>query len=514
VIIDYANEDVSSDIRDDICIVGAGAAGIVLACTLAERGLNVVVLESGGLDYDEAIQSLNDGDSVGQELASPARCRLRFLGGTTNHWQGWCAAFNQSSLMERKWVPHSGWPIDIDDLAKHYSTASHWCEIGPEADLAGSHDLPDFDPSRLDVRAWRYSPPTRFGTVYRSRFESLQHVRLFLRCNVMRLVTNAAGNDIDHLCVGTVNGKRGTVKASVFVLATGGIENARLLLMTNEAEPAGLGNRSDTLGRFFMQHIEVGAARLDGRDASALVEQFGYRGTQGLRSRLHPALAQAAQAQDSLLETGFTLEPLATPSSGVTALRELRRDFQSGSWPHDFGDQVGRMLRDLDGISEDVYRRISRSYDSVQVGVIAEQSPSPASRISLSDRLDAFGLPRLRVDWRLSPSDRQSIEGALEVLAAELARLGLGRMQFEPWLRQASPVWPEQIWGGCHHLGTTRMSADPRLGVVDANCRMHAVGNLYITGSSVFPTGSYVPPTLTIVAMALRLADHLGDQHA
>ena len=245
-----------------------------------------------------------------------------------------------------------------------------------------------------------------------------------------------------------------------------------------------------------------------------MVEQFGYRDTQGFRSRLHPALADAAQAQGALLETGFTLGSLATPSLGLTALRELRRDFRSGSWPDNFGGQVGRILRDLDGISEDVYRRISGSYDSVRVGVIAEQSPSPTSKISLSDRKDLFGLPRVRVDWQLSPSDRHSIEGALEVLAAELARLGLGRVQLEPWLRQASPTWLKQIWGGCHHLGTTRMSANPRLGVVDADCRMHAVGNLYIAGSSVFPTSSYVPPTLTIVAMALRLANHLGDQHA
>ncbi len=271
MIIDYADEAVSSDIRDEICIVGAGAAGIVLACTLAERGLNVALLESGGLVYDEATQSLNEGDSIGQEFASPERCRLRFLGGTTNHWQGWCAPLNQSSLQVRKWLPHSGWPIDFDEIAKHYSTAGNWCEIGPETNLATVPGLPDFDLSRLDVRTWRYSPPTRFGAVYRSRLETLQRVRVFLHCNVIRLVTNAAGNELDHLCVSTVNGKKGNVKASTFVLATGGVENTRLLLMTNESEPAGLGNRSDTLGRFFMQHIEVGAARLDGRGASVLM---------------------------------------------------------------------------------------------------------------------------------------------------------------------------------------------------------------------------------------------------
>ena len=514
VIIDYADPDVAATIRGDVCIVGAGAAGITLACALVDSGLDIVLLESGGFDPEPTTQNLYEGESTGQEIASPLLCRLRYFGGTTNHWQGWCAPLSSQDFAQRGWIPDSGWPITREELDPFYEAARKWCEIGPAVDPETVGALPAFNQERLVVNTWQYSPPTHFGQVYRERLLQAKRVQVYLHCNVTRIITDANAHNVTRLEVATLDGKRGSVDAGTWVLACGGMENTRMLLLTSDVEPAGLGNRSGTLGRFFMQHIEAAGARVASAEAGALAALFQRRAHAGGEICLHPAMSGAAQSSERLLGTGFSIMAGGEPSAGMRALRGLWHDTIEGRWPDAAGDRVIGVLSDLDGLAGDLYRRARGEVDRLDIGVHAEQSPNPASRIELGSARDALGLPQVRVDWRPGPFDRQSIDRSMVVLAAELARLGLGRLQLEPWLREAVPRWPERLWSGCHHMGTTRMSADPTTGIVDVNVRLHTVGNLYIAGSSVFPTGGYVPPTLTIVALALRLAKHLKELHA
>lgn len=514
MIIDYADPDVAATIRGDLCIVGAGAAGITLACALADSGLDIVLLESGGFDPEPATQDLYAGESAGQENASPLFCRLRYFGGTTNHWQGWCAPLSAQDFAQRSWIPDSGWPIARDELDAFYEAARKWCEIGPAVNPEEVGALPAFNRERLVVNTWQYSPPTHFGQVYRQRLLQAETVQVYLHCNVTRIVTDATAHDVTRLEVASLDGKRGSVTAATWVLACGGMENTRMLLLAADVEPAGLGNRSGTLGRFFMQHIEGPGARVASAEAGALAELFNRRTHADGEICLHPALSAEVQRAERLLGTGFSISVGDQSSAGLQALRGLWHDASAGRWPDAAGDRVVGVLSDLDGLAGDLYRRAVGEVERLDIGVHAEQSPNPASRIELGSGRDALGLPRIRVDWRPSLFDRQSIDRSMVVLAAELARLGLGRLQLEPWLREAVPLWPERLWGGCHHMGTTRMSTNPTTGIVDMNARLHTVGNLYVTGSSVFPTGGYVPPTLTIVALALRLAKHLQELHA
>ncbi len=512
MLIDFRSPEVATEIRCDICIVGAGAAGITLALALADSGLDVRVIESGGLEPDDATQALYDGESAGMENASPIGCRVRYFGGTTSRWQGWCAPLRDIDFTERSWVAHSGWPISKSDLDPYYARAWPLCEVTPEGEPETRAALPTFDPAKVDIGFWHCSPPTRFGNTYRERLEHAEHVSVMLNCNAIAIETDSHAASVRQLRVAALNGKTGTVAAQAFVLACGGMENTRLLLQTDEIDSAGLGNRSGTLGRFFTQHIEVVGAQVQATDSMQLKKAFEQHQSDAVRA--HLATSSQVQQSQHLLNTGFSFGSPQQYSAAYWALRSMWRDIASGQWPDEFGEKVHSVATDIDSVVEDVFVTRRRAPPYLNLGVYGEQTPNPDSRIGLATATDPFGKRRIRVDWRLSAADRQSIRQSTQIVAEELGRMRIGRVKLADWLSTDDAPWPQPIWGGCHHMGTTRMSHDAKTGVVNADCRLHDVDNLYIAGSSVFPTGGYVPPTLTLIALALRLSDHLTQRHA
>jgi len=511
VFADFRSPEVSAEIHCDICIVGAGAAGITLALALADSGLDVHVLESGDLEYDDATQALYGGESAGMENASPIACRVRYFGGTTSRWQGWCAPLRDIDFSERSWVAHSGWPISRHDLDPYYDRAWPMCEVQPTGEETRSA-LPDFDPAKLGIGFWHYSPPTRFGTTYRDRIERAEHVSVLLNCNAIEIETDANATSVRRLKVAALNGKRGTVSAKAFVLACGGMENTRLLLLTDDVVPAGLGNRSGNLGRFFTQHIELIGARVQATDSMRLNEEFDQHHSEAVRA--HIVTSTHVQQKQQLLNTGFSFGSPQQYSPAYQALRSVWHDAAAGKWPDDFGEKVHSVTSDLDSVVEDIFVTRRRAPPYLDLTTYSEQTPNPDSRIGLAEATDALGLRRIRVDWRLTAADRRSIRQSTQILAEELGRMKIGRVKLADWLVDDAAPWPQPIWSGCHHMGTTRMSHDSESGVVNADCRLHDVDNLYIASSSVFPTGGYVPPTLTLIALTLRLADHLSQQYA
>ncbi len=510
--VDFRQPDAPTTIRCDICIVGAGAAGITLAIALADSGLDVYVLESGGLEPDDAIESLDDGESAGMENASPLGCRARYFGGSTNRWQGWCAPLAPADFAQRPWIPHSGWPIGRSDLDPYYPRAWALCEVQPDGESQALDAMPNFDPETVTVGFWHYSPPTRFGSVYRRQLADAPRVSVLLHCNVVKIETDANATEVRHLKVAALNGRSGSITANAYVLACGGMENTRLLLLADDVERAGLGNRSGTLGRFFTQHIEVAAAQVHSSDAQRLLDLFGRHSSSTVRA--HLTTAPEVQRSQGLLNTGFSFENPEQYSSGYRALRDLWQQLSAGDWPDDFAEKVVSVSSDLDSVVEDVLVTRRRAPPYLTLGVYSEQTPNPDSRIGLSDTRDPLGLRRVRVDWQLCAADRRSMALSTRKLAEELGRMKMGRVKLEDWLVDDSLPWPQPLWAGCHHMGTTRMSHDQDSGVVNSDCRLHQVDNLYVAGSSVFPTGGYVPPTLTIIALALRLADHLHQRYA
>ena len=477
-----------SELECEVCIVGGGAAGIVIARELTGSGARVVLLESGGFRTDAPTQQLYEGDVVGHSYAPLAQARVRAFGGSTGHWQGWCRPLEDADFAARPWVPHSGWPLGARDLEPYYRRAHLLCELGPYdyrpefwSRLTGAAPLP-LDKSRVESVVYQLSPPTQFGVVYRDDIRMAANVHALLHANAVRIVRRD-GRAIDRVDVATLTGRRFAVRAKHFVVATGGIENARLLLTSN------VGNDNDLVGRYFAEHPHASAALLALPKRLPAKSFYSFLDTRRGRVRGAWATSRSLERERGILRLAATLDRVA---DDPFVPRSAENDRASA-----LGEDVGEVARTLDR---------SGAHELFALFVRMEQAPNPESRVLLGDATDALGMPKVRLDWRLTDLDRRSLREALAAFAAAVGAARLGRLYARPSVE--SDFWPN-VFGGMHHIGTTRMHADPRLGVVDPDCRVHGLGNLYVAGSSVFPTGGYANPTLTIVALSLRLADHL-----
>jgi choline dehydrogenase-like flavoprotein len=505
-------------IETDLAIIGAGAAGITIARELAGTNISICLLESGGLELEQDTQNLYDGENGGRWYYPLDSCRLRYFGGSTNHWGGWCRPLTPIDFEARDWIPHSGWPITRADLDPYYLRAQPVTETGPFRydatafweELIGAKMLP-LSLGLITTTFFQYSPPTRFGTRYRKDIEQAANVRALLHATVTEIETSEAGTEVTGLRVTTLGGPSFRVRARRYILATGAIENPRLLLLSNRVQPAGVGNTHDLVGRYFMEHPHIpSVANL----VTSRPEAFNAAYTQHLSladSIMHSALipTDALLRRERLQQAVFTVGVL-----GVYNAENLTQPATD--------DELH--LRDIFNLQRDLGPPRATDHPpagyndwppagsvgaSCAMGCACEQAPNPESRVTLSEERDALGLRRVRLDWRLSETDKLSLNRILHALAEEFGAQGLGRVRLT---LSDDGNWPEEVLGGYHHMGTTRMADSPEHGVVDANCRVHGVANLYIAGSSVFTTGGASNPTLTIVALALRLADHVRTQ--
>jgi choline dehydrogenase-like flavoprotein len=496
VLIDSRQLESGAGIACDVCVIGGGAAGITLAHALRGAGRQIAILESGGLEADPDTEALSSGRGLGVIGDTYVReSRQRFLGGCTNHWGGLCAPLDAHDFDVRAWVPRSGWPFSKQTLAPWYERAQTICELGPyDYDVAswfGPKALPLFASPKIAARMWQLSPPTRFGVRYRDDLESRSDVRVYLWANAVNLELEPGGERIARVDAATLSGRRFAVRAQQYVLATGAIENPRLLLASNGSAPRGLGNEHDQVGRYFMDHphhhfAESTAVAIFSRPGLYhATDMFDVRGT---RVRPGFGLSSEVQAREGLLNGVFTLYGLTRKfalSDGVASLLNATSGIAPGELP---GDNAF------------VFSKI-------------EPAPDPESRVSLGLERDALGLPIPVVDWRLGSREASSLARTLAILARELGRTGQGRLRIADWVQEESIDWRAVgTRGGPHQMGTTRMSLDPRHGVVDANCRVHGIANLYVAGSSIFPTVGWANPTLTLVALTLRLADRLRSR--
>jgi choline dehydrogenase-like flavoprotein len=502
---DFRQRDGTADIVTDICIIGAGAAGITLALSLADSDLSCCMVESGGMNFDSGIQSLGEVEQTHTDDGYV--CHLRYFGGATNHWGGWCAPLNTLDFEPRPWVPDSGWPIRKEELDPYYRAAQAICGLGPFA--YDTDDLPDdsrdyrlFNDGKLTTRLYQFSsPPKRFGTAYEATLRNAANIRVLLHANITHLETNRDASAVKAARIRTPGGTSGRIVAKRFVIACGGIQNARLLLLSNETEKRGLGNSNDLVGRHFMQHPHAPCASLVTADREAVTHLFDSFRNDGFtfRASLGPSAAQ--QREHNILNSSATLDRSPDPVSGYGALRHIWHDMKRGEWPDELGKKLWSVISDLDSLTT--------APQLMTLYMRSEQSPNPDSRVMLGKSHDQLGLLKARVDWRLTDLDKRTVYTASRLIGEELARLNVGRVKLPDWLTARDANWSQELWGGCHLMGTTRMSDSPGTGVVDADCRMHTVGNVFIAGSSVFPTSGYANPTLTIVALSLRLADHL-----
>ena len=509
-------------VESDLCIIGAGAAGIALAREFEHSGLRVCLLESGGLKPDDDTQSLYEGESVGfaYELGSSRR---RQFGGSTNCWSGYCGPIDAYHFERRPWVPYSGWPVTRKELDPYYERAAQVLGISPSADAAAQWqeksgrqrlNLLCAGSDRLNSSLYQKATSNRrFRTRFGRDLRAAKGLHVYLYANVVKIEVAAGETSVSRLQVACLNGNRFEVAARFFVLAAGGIENARLLLASDEANGKGIGNQHDLVGRFFMEHpcLRIGSARFRrGEQVSDLYDaQYAVVNL--------PVLAELGPREEilrseSLLDWGahITAVPKGASCAGVASLVSIYRDVRTGRTPPGLVSHGCRVLSDITQVAQFLlgYKfRFDRFVESFDIFLRIEQSPNPDSRIVLSSERDKLGVKRPRLDWRLTELDRRTFRRAAEILGVELPQAEFGSVEIErPDLDPGRGVSLDWNW---HHVGTTRMHDDVKQGVVDRNCKVHGLHNLFIAGSSVFPTAGRNVPTLTIVALAIRLADDL-----
>lgn len=494
-----------AEVDCDVCVVGAGAAGITLAREFSGGGARVCLLESGGFEPEKATQELYRGTTDGTILEPESLYlvggRLRYFGGTTNHWSGWCRPFEPIDFTARPWVPGSGWPFDRAHLDPWYRRALEVIGLAPfdDAALVASSGRPPLlaDGARVSTRFF-YLQPTRFGAVHRARLAAAPNVRVLLHANALGIRLGGGETLVRQLEAATLGGSRFTVSARWFVLATGGIENARLLLLSGDAPERSLGNDHDLVGRYFSDHphLEAGTALLFRSESSLTLYDLEWDPRFGHTRLGVLGLAEEVQREHELLNCSFELLP-----AGPTAQPVLSA--QLGA--------VASLLDHPTAGPPGAPAREPADWSLMTLLVRAGQTPNPDSRVTLGEERDALGQRRVKLDWRLLPGDRRRIRRAVKVLGLELGRQGVGRVHLAGTRGTGRPSW-RGAYGGNHHIGTTRMHSDPRQGVVDVDCRVHGTDNLFVAGSSVFPTSGFANPTLTLVALAIRLADHLKAQ--
>ena len=520
--IDARSVPTGTVIETEVCIVGAGAAGISLAREFTNSGFRVVLLESGGTELETATQDLYAGSNIGQRFYDLSVNRLRYFGGTTNHWGGWCVVPDSLDFEMREGVACSGWPFSRANLEPWYRRAQAVCQLGPygytlsDWGIAPS-DIPEpFRGPHFVCGVLQVSPPTRFGPEYAPELRQAQHLSVYLYANALRFDSNENGSDVRQLSVGVLPDGHLTVRARIYVLAAGAIENARLLLLSDKEGGVGLGNNHDLVGRFFMAHLEYpgGTIALVNPNVD-LKFQTGEGGAFynrfGVNRKFVSYVCLSEETRRELKLPNLRLRFVYDYPPGVEALKRLIRRTDHGA---DIVNDLGSVMRDLDGIAEFVAgKALSRRVvlrEAIHLKCTSEQMPNPESRIGLGRELDVLGLRKVTIDWKLTADDKRGMATGHRMFGAELGRAGFGRLQST--VSEDDSNWPKDMWGDEHNSGTTRMHRDPSLGVVDGNCRVHGVANLYVAGSSVFPTSGVFNQTLTIVALALRLADHIKER--
>lgn len=502
----------------DICVIGAGPAGIFLAERLARLGRSdVAVLESGDLLPDLEVQPLAEGEVEGQIYFPLNETRIRGFGGASWSWGGFMGALDPLDYEARPWVSDSGWPLSGSDLQRYLDDALGLCGFDPGLTRVGSEDSSPVTSIPLHHRG-----PFRFGRERARTFQESERIRLYLRSTVCELIVDPSGAGVSGARVVSAAGIEWTLSARVYVLAMGGIENPRLLLASNRVRSAGLGNTRDRVGRYFMEHPRITdrvALPLAARDQAELPPSAAS----GVHfSRL--GISAGVQRRERLLNCCANVSFAFAGQDGPQweAIRRLalsaRAPFNESPYLQFAGggptgirvQDVKRALRDpmkavMALVGGAARPRALRRYVSIETQL--EQPPSPGNRVVLDARRDRFGMPLPRLQWTLSEAMWETYERARPLFLRHLEPKVPG-LSAQPIERGA---WPGEVLGTWHHMGTTRMHPDPARGVVDVNGRIHDLANVYVAGSSVFPTGGVAAPTLTILALSLRLAEHLAE---
>lgn len=538
-------------VHADICVVGGGAAGITLARELAAGNRSIVVVAGGGRRDIGRWQDLYAGTATPPGTHEPLHeNRRRVWGGSTTVWGGRCIPYEPVDFHDRPWIAHSGWPVGWNEVSAYLARACDVCDAGPcEFDArvvfrnAAPEILPGIDGEELESwRLERWSPPTNFAKRYEADLARSDRVKVMLDAHAIHLEASEAGRSIESVLAAYSGERRFRIRARAFVLAAGGLENPRLLLASNSVVPSGIGNDRDVVGRYYQSHRFGVCGEAVLKDPA---DRFNYdfeRDGSGVYCRRRFRLSDVAQTR---YRVGNAIAFFARPGAGAAVHRNavfssvhlsksLLRALAKGpmgmvrdlsAQRRDLFEHLKVIMADGPGSAPDLFRlavarfasrrRLPsilplRRYNRFYLYYQTEHAPNPDSRLVLSGTRDSFGMPRLDVRVAFSAVDFDTVRVLYEVFSKRFEASGVGRFSFDQdTLEHQLDPSGAGFNSNAHHIGTTRMHDSPSEGVVDATCRVHGVTNLFVAGSSVFPTSSHANPTLMIVALTLRLADHL-----
>ncbi|QHJ11292.1 6'''-hydroxyparomomycin C oxidase [Paraglaciecola mesophila] len=524
MIIDANTLSETKEYQFQYCILGGGVAGLTLANELLASGKSVCIVEGGDETFTMESQTLYTPSQKPKMYEDTTYNRLRFLGGSSNHWENSTSEFKPSDFKAKSWIKHSGWPINFEDVKPFYKRAAQYCGTGADGYetkywVENLEQTDVFrDSTAVDSNIVKAAiPPVHFFAKYGAPLVEASNVSIFKNANLIDLEFNRDSSEVESIVFTNYSGVKQNVTADTFVLCLGGIENARLMLVFNEKYENLLGNSSDCVGRYFMDHPVLRAAKLYPEDKEKLSL---YTMRKEVGDRLLNGFIEINEDALMSKELSNIRVPLAPAShyvisEGIESFHVLGTAWDDKELPDNFGQHVVNVLSDIDMVTEAISRKAfgdklfdySEDFGGYDLPIMIEQTPKHDNRIYLSDEVDELGMKKILVDWTLHDDDIARMWGSLEVLGKELGRLKLGRLkimrEYEERLRT------DKLFFSHHHMGTTRMAENEKNGVVDRNLKVFNTQNFYIAGSSVFPTGSHVPPTLTIAALTIRLAEHL-----
>lgn len=559
-IVDFRQMGANAVLETDVCVIGSGPAGIGICDQFVDSKIRVLLLESGGFARDARYEALNRIHSVGAQRESHELVRMRGFGGTSALWTGRCGVFDEIDYLRRPWLEVSGWPISHATLEPYFDRAGVILGLGPTTSripqlLRNADDDHSWDAQRLLPVVWQFSrrhgesvepaAPTvatdmdgagtiavlqhagapqskHLGRSFQPVVQHSRNIDALLHATATSIETNAAGNHVNSISIKSLDGKVGRIVAKRVVLACGGIDNARLMLASRSVQSCGVGNDRGMVGRFLTDHTfaEIGtyfgkgSERFRKRLGHRWLDRHGERFVYQIGFRMAPEL----QRREGLLNCSVHVLPRNETQHPISIAGDVLRQAKRGS----IGSQeVLKLLRasaqpvDLaKGVHDRfVLRQPSLGRpDEVAIGCMVEQKLDPDSRITLSDERDALGVPLAKIDWRISDLECATALRMSDVVFAEMQRLGYELPSRPEWCDHGPDMLRERMLDLAHPMCATRMSDDPGAGVVDANCKVHGIDNLFVAGSSVFGTPGHMNPTMMVVALSVRLAEHLKSE--
>jgi choline dehydrogenase-like flavoprotein len=457
----------------DVAVVGSGPAGMTVAVALARLGRDVLLLEGGERHYSDESQAQYEGEVVGDHYFALDGCRVRCLGGTSVHWSGWTRPFEAEDFDRRDYASHAYWPISKTDLDPYRRTAAKLLNViddYPHRDIGDGLRHMRFQISR---------EPTRFAEAYLDELTASRRITLAMNSNLVGV--ELAEGRVTGFQMADYKGNKRLIRARHYVMACGGIENSRLLLHFNAQSGGRLVRQPATLGRYWMEHphFDIGSGFI-----------------------------KDVPVQSPSNEAYYSFTPAELRRRGLLNCGLRVRQFEPDGWR--------KQLKNLACVAPSLANSILESLDKkgcnyALIRAAWENAPRADNRIELDpNKVDGMGIPRTRLFWRKSDADHANMRELALAYGEHLVRTGQGRIQLAPWVLGKGDYPTDDEIAGYHHIGGTRMSDRAETGIVDRDLKVFGLDNLYIAGSSVFPTGGHVNPTLTIVQLSMRLADHIN----